>query len=210
MSGPGRTAVLMGVVMVAVCCRKERQELSGREQPNTDPWVATAARRASEARPALATPLESPKIVIRKSKRRLVLHSAGKAVRTYRVGLGFEPTGDKEREGDGRTPEGEFYVCNKNRTSKFYLSLGLSYPNTEDAARGLKDGLITREQHDAIVRAITHGERPPWDTALGGEIFIHGNGASRDWTWGCIALEDEDVRELFEAVPIGTPVVIQP
>src|SRR5687768_17740360 len=59
-------------------------------------------------------------------------------VRVRRVALGFEPSGDKVRQGDGRTPEGDFYVCMKNDKSKFYLSLGLNYPNEEDAGRDRK------------------------------------------------------------------------
>ncbi len=69
-------------------------------------------------------------------------------MRTYRVGLGFSPVADKQREGDGATPEGEFYVFVKNDKSAYYLSLGVSYPNVEDAERGLRDGLITKAQYD--------------------------------------------------------------
>jgi murein L,D-transpeptidase YafK len=88
--------------------------------------------------------------------------------------------------------------------------LGISYPNAEDAERGLRDGLVSRAQHDAIVKAIKGKAPPPQHTALGGDIYIHGNGASSDWTWGCVALENEDIRELFDAVPVGTPVTIKP
>lgn len=158
----------------------------------------------------LEKPLVDPKIVISKSERRLYLYSKSTVVRSYRIGLGFQPTGHKVREGDGRTPEGEYYVCVKNPNSRYYLSLGLSYPDIGDANRGLRDGLITRRQYDEIVQAINGGRRPPWNTPLGGEIFIHGNGAKSDWTLGCIALENRDVRELYDAVPVGTPVVIQP
>ena len=83
------------------------------------------------------------------------------------------------------------------------MSLGLSYPNVEDAERGLRDGLISRAQHDAIVKAIKRKPTPPQNTTLGGDIYIHGNGASSDWTWGCVALENEDIRELFDAVAGG-------
>ena len=126
-----------------------------------------------------------------------------------RVVLGFSPEGDKVRQGDGRTPEGEFYVCLKNDRSNFYLSLGLNYPSAEDAERGLRDKLITRAERNRIVRAIENKQRPPWDTALGGEIFIHGGGTESDWTWGCIALANPDVRELFDSVPMGTSVRIE-
>ena len=159
---------------------------------------------------ALKLPLKNPRIVVMKSERRLELYSDGIVVRTYKVGLGLNPVPDKKRQGDRATPEGDFYVFTKNDKSAFYLSLGVSYPNAEDAERGLRDGLISRGQHDAIVKAIRRKATPPQNTALGGDIYIHGNGASSDWTWGCVALENEDIRELFNVVSIGTPVVIEP
>ncbi|MFL6281745.1 MAG: murein L,D-transpeptidase family protein [Pyrinomonadaceae bacterium] len=158
----------------------------------------------------LKLPLSQPKIVVEKGARRLTLYSGGERVRVFGVALGFEPSGDKMKQGDGRTPEGEFYVCMKNERSKFYLSLGLSYPNAEDAERGLRDRIITRAQHKQIVDAINRGAKPPWNTPLGGEIFIHGGGAASDWTWGCVALANEQVKELFDAVPLGTHVRIEP
>jgi murein L,D-transpeptidase YafK len=173
------------------------------------PPDAEMTNEARDEREPLKLPLVSPRIVVSKSKRRLDLYSDDRVVREYRVALGKNASDDKERQGDYRTPEGEFYVCVKNAASKFYLSLGLSYPNREDAARGLRDHLITRVEHDRIVRAIDRGARPPWDTALGGEIFIHGGGSGNDWTWGCVALDDADVKELFDAVPKGTKVVIE-
>jgi murein L,D-transpeptidase YafK len=124
--------------------------------------------------------------------------------------LGLSPVVDKIRQGDRATPEGEFYIFTKNDRSAYYLSLGVSYPNIEDAERGLRDGLISRADHDAIVKAIKRGVTPPQHTALGGDIYIHGNGASSDWTWGCVALENEDIRELFDAARVGTPVTIKP
>jgi len=157
----------------------------------------------------LKLPLVQPKIVVEKGARRLTLYSGGERVRVFQIALGFEPSGDKVRQGDGRTPEGDFYVCMKNDKSKFYLSLGLSYPNAEDAERGLRDGIINRAQHKQIVNAISRGAKPPWNTALGGEIFIHGGGTTSDWTWGCVALANEHVKELFDDLPLGTPVRIE-
>ncbi|MDY7011439.1 MAG: L,D-transpeptidase [Planctomycetota bacterium] len=148
------------------------------------------------------------RVVIEKSARRLTVYDGGKVVKTYRASFGTG-NGDKVREGDCRTPEGEFYVCYKNNRSRFTLSLGLSYPNIEDAKRGMRDGLITHTQHDAIVEAIRHRRRPPWNTPLGGEIMIHGCGSDRDWTIGCIALDDDDIKELFAALPLGSPVEIR-
>jgi murein L,D-transpeptidase YafK len=157
----------------------------------------------------LTLPLKSPRIVVIKSKRQLYLYDGKRLLRNYPVGLGFSPTGDKQVEGDGRTPEGAFYVCNKNEKSRYYLSLGISYPSTEDAQRGLEEGLISRNEHDKIVDAIERKERPPWNTKLGGEVMIHGEGAASDWTLGCVALNNRDIKELFDTVPKGTPIEIK-
>ncbi len=154
--------------------------------------------------------LTSPKIVVRKAERRLYLYDGKKLVRRYRIGLGLSPVGDKVRQGDRRTPEGDFYIFTKNDQSAFYLSLGLSYPNAPHAERGLRDRLITQSQYNSIMRALKLKKTPPQNTALGGDIYIHGHGAGSDWTWGCVALENADIRELFKAVTVGTPVTIQP
>jgi murein L,D-transpeptidase YafK len=154
--------------------------------------------------------LQKPRIVIYKKDRKLELYSDTTLIKTYRVGLGFSPVADKVREGDGATPEGDFYIFVKNSKSAYYLSLGVSYPNEEDAARGLRDGLITKAEHDAIVAAIRRQVAPPQYTKLGGLIYIHGHGAQSDWTWGCVALENDDMKELYDAVSVGTPVTIKP
>ena len=158
---------------------------------------------------SLAAPLVNPRIVVTKSKRTLRLYSDSRVVRTYQIALGLSPVEDKIRAGDRRTPEGEFYICLKNPGSKFYLSLQLSYPNQQHAERGLRDGLITRAQYEQITRAIKGKRQPPQNTRLGGDIFIHGSGSHGDWTWGCVALDNPDIKELFNAVPIGTPVTIE-
>ena len=152
----------------------------------------------------------SPRIVVHKARRQLLLYSGETLLKTYRIGLGQRPVPPKERQGDLATPEGRYLVCRKNPRSEFTLSLGLTYPNEADADRGLAAGLVTKEQHQRIVAAARAGTCPPWDTPLGGEIFIHGSGSSTDWTWGCVALDDDDVRELYPRIPVGTPVVIEP
>lgn len=154
--------------------------------------------------------LENPRLVVKKSKRKLFLFDGENLVKTYDFVLGFMPVGDKEREGDGKTPEGEFYVFTKNPNSKFYLSLGLSYPNIEDAERGRRENLISQEEYQAIKQAVQEKKMPPQKTKLGGEIYIHGGGVINDWTQGCIALRDEEIKEIFDAVPIGTNVKIEP
>jgi len=165
---------------------------------------------ASVQRTPLSTPLRNPRIEVHKGERKLMLYSDGKLVRTYQVGLGTSPTGDKERSGDRRTPEGAFYIFTKNPKSAFYLSLGVSYPNVAAAERGLRDGLINKAQYIQIVSANRKKQTPLQRTKLGGDIFIHGHGAGSDWTWGCVALENDDIKELFDAVGVGTPVTIKP
>lgn len=157
---------------------------------------------------AILPELKDPEIVIRKSTRVLEVYDGGRLVRRFSAVLGSSPELDKEIEGDGRTPEGEFYVFVKNPKSRFHLSLGLSYPAPDDADRGLADGLISREEYDAIVNAASEKKMPPQKTRLGGEIYIHGGGISRNWTAGCIALENDEMTALFEAIPMGTRVMI--
>lgn len=158
----------------------------------------------------LPSVLVDPRILVEKSRRTLTVFSNERPVKTYRIALGRKASGDKDREGDLRTPEGDFYVCAKNESSKFHRALGLSYPNNEDADRGLAAGLISKREQRAIVDAVRHYRRPPWNTRLGGEIMIHGGGVGSDWTTGCIALSNADIEELFGRVPMGTPVEVRP
>jgi len=158
----------------------------------------------------LLPPMENPHIVIKKKKRLLQVFDGEKLVRKYNIVLGFAPLADKQIEGDGKTPEGTFYVFTKNDRSKFYVSLGVSYPNVEDAERGLKDEIITAEEYYQIVKAVGKKQMPPQKTALGGEIYIHGGGTTSDWTDGCVALQNEEMKEIFDAIPVGTRVKIEP
>jgi murein L,D-transpeptidase YafK len=151
-----------------------------------------------------------PAILVKKSQRRLLLLDGDSIAASYDIGLGFAPVGDKECEGDGKTPEGAYYVCTKNPNSKYHLSLGINYPNAADAEAGYLAGLISEADRDRIVFASSTGETPLWNTALGGEIFIHGHGSKRDWTAGCVAMNDADMDQLYESIPLGTPVQIDP
>jgi len=202
-------------VLLACCSALACQQRVGLARDTVAPLdVTPAIKKDSSAQPSqratLKLPLKNPRIVVTKSKRRLELYADGAVVRTYKIGLGLNPVADKIRQGDHATPEGDFYIFTKNDKSAFYLSLGISYPNREDAERGLREKMISRAQHDAIVRAIKRKATPPQNTRLGGDIYIHGNGSSSDWTWGCVALEDADIKELFDAIPVGTPVTIKP
>lgn len=151
---------------------------------------------------------ESVEIKIYKSERKLELWKANNLITTDKIGLGFSPKGEKHREGDGRTPEGEYYICTKNQKSRFTLFLGISYPNIKDAEKGLQDKIINEEKYEKIKQEIEGKKRPDWTTQLGGQIGIHGKGSAFDWTAGCIALDDPDIKELWEFVSIGTPVII--
>jgi len=172
--------------------------------------ASLAGSALAEAETPLPAAIEAPRLVVRKARRELLVYSGDRLLKSYRVGLGTNPVPPKERQGDRATPEGRYVVCRKNPRSQFVLSLGLSYPNERDADRGLRAGLVTRAQHRRIVESARRGTCPPWNTPLGGEIFIHGSGSASDWTWGCVALDDADVRELYPRVPVGTPVLIEP
>lgn len=203
------TVSLLAVVLAGAAALVALK-LGGRAIEGTAPEPYTSADAITVNNTPLELPLVEPRIEVSKSKRELVLYSAGKAVRAYRIGLGSNPKDDKRMQGDGCTPEGEFYVCSKNPKSSYYLSLGLSYPNEEDAERGLRDKLISKTQRDQIVRSISGRSCPPWNTRLGGEVFIHGNGSASDWTLGCVALDNQNMKELFTVIRKGTPVKIRP
>lgn len=171
--------------------------------------VADRSQKSKGEQTMLAE-LKKPEIIIKKKLRTLEVYDEGKLIKSFKVVLGFTPAGDKEIEGDGKTPEGEFYVFIKNPESKFHLSLGVSYPSNEDAKRGFANGLINNTERDQIMTAIEKRKMPPQKTALGGEIYIHGGGIDSDWTDGCIALKKEDIEELFRSIPVGTRVTILP
>ena len=117
-------------------------------------------------------------------------------LKSYKGGLGGQPIGDKKYEGDGKTPEGIYFIDRFNPRSAYHLSVGVSYPNTLDTAEALAAGM-----------------RP------GGDIFIHGRGREgarakmskkMDWTAGCIAVEDAEIEEIYAMVQGGVPIVINP
>src|SRR5262245_4427307 len=155
------------------------------------------------------------RILIKKAERKLYLYrlesKEENLQKTYQIALGSNPIGPKLRQGDGATPEGDYYITHKNPRSRFYLSLGVSYPNISDAEAGLKAGLISKREYEAISGAIRQKDKPPQNTRLGGDIFIHGGGSgTRDWTIGCIALENEEMKVLFDLIPVKTAVKIIP
>jgi murein L,D-transpeptidase YafK len=202
---------LLGVWLAGCAAAPPVPSQTSVEPPPSAPQVVPPPAPPAP-RPALAssTPAKDLRIIVKKAQRELQVLAGDEPIRHYRVALGFAPRGHKRQEGDGRTPEGQYYVARKNPDSRFFMSLGLSYPNLRDAEKAYFDGRVSWAQYQAVARAIRSHGLPPSNTPLGGMIFIHGAGARPDWTKGCIALDDRDIRELYRLVEVGTPVIIQP
>lgn len=156
-------------------------------------------------------------IIVNKTERTLSLINNDQLVKTYPIDIGDAGLGDKVRQGDHKTPEGEFYITQRLPIEPGDEFLGtrwfrLGYPNIEDAERGLATGLIDQATHDQIVGAIARGVTPPQYTALGGGVGIHGGATEAfgsDWTFGCVGMSDRDIEEFFDDVPVGTKVIIE-
>jgi murein L,D-transpeptidase YafK len=136
------------------------------------------------------------KVVVLKSRRKLMLMKDGRVLKAYHVSLGENPVGAKVYQGDHKTPEGEYKLDLHNSKSQYYRSIHISYPNAVDRERAHKLGL-----------------------SPGGDVFLHGlpndyklaaNEDPGDWTDGCIAVTDAEMDEIWRAVPDGTPIEIKP
>lgn len=132
------------------------------------------------------------KVVVEKGGRKMQLFHNERVLKTYKVSLGFAAQGHKQFEGDGKTPEGAYFIDRRNPKSRYHLSLGVSYPNQAD-----------------IEFAESQNKKP------GGEIFIHGKTGYRgdnkgDWTFGCIAVPDRQMEDIYAMVRDGTPILIKP
>lgn len=156
------------------------------------------------------TDIVNPEIYVYKEKRRLYVIQSNILVRDYPIGLGPHPAGDKENEGDGRTPEGNFIVCRKNPVGNFNQALVLNYPDRKHAEQAFYAGILSSPEFKEILMAAERRAAPPFNTKLGGQIYIHPGGANRDWTAGSIALYNSDMDELFKVTSEGTPVHIRP
>ena len=152
-------------------------------------------------RMAVADPLPigatADRVLVLKKERKLLLLSGNKTLKTYSISLGGNPVGPKAREGDHKTPEGIYVLDRRNPHSRFYKSIHISYPSTKERAQAQGQGV-----------------------SPGGDIMIHGlpNGYGwvgkahrlHDWTDGCIAVTNEEMDQIWRAVPDGTPVEIRP
>lgn len=130
-------------------------------------------------------------VQVHKADRKLYLLHNEKVLKVYDVALGGQPLGDKQFEGDNKTPEGVYYITHKNPKSTYHLSLGISYPNDADRAEAAVLG------------------KP-----VGGDIFIHGGPIRRttksDWTAGCVAVTDKEIEEVYSMIKPGTPIFLLP
>ena len=147
-------------------------------------------------------------IKVFKERRVLELYVNNEITGRFKIGLGNKPIGHKRVEGDRKTPEGSYYVCTKHDKTLFTYFLGISYPNKLDAKTAYDKGDIDEETYNAIVKANDLKIKPNWDSKLGGEVGIHGGGNSSDWTFGCIALSNDDIEILYDFVSLKTPVEI--
>ena len=161
--------------------------------------------------PMLVTKDDKVYIYVSKITKKVSLYKNDQLINTWNCNVGRNSTnGDKKVEGDKRTPSGSFYVCTRNDKSIAYLSLGLSYPSSDDADRGYAAGLITEAQRDAIKNAVANGVMPPWNTPLGGAIMIHGHYRENGATSGCVAVANEVMDVLWQYCMIGAKVDIGP
>lgn len=156
------------------------------------------------------------RIEVRKRARVLEATCAEGGLRVHPIALSREPVGAKTRRGDQRMPEGDYHLVGPPRASRFHRFVPIDYPSLADADRALVEKQIPLAVHRAIAAAHRAGRLPPQDTALGGLVGFHGEGArwrgdlDLDWTEGCIALPDEGIDWLATHARPGTPVSIRP
>lgn len=177
------TRILSGLLCIALCA-------TGivRAEGSLAPVTGTATQMFSVP--------TATRVVVYKSQRRLELLRGNEVLRSFRVSLGLQPQGHKERVGDFRTPEGRYHLTRRNARSDFFMSIQVSYPNDRDARRAKASG---------------------WDP--GGSIMIHGlpntlkrdpDYYERDWTDGCIAVSNSDMVEIWLLTHNNTPIDILP
>lgn len=161
--------------------------------------------------------IENPVIIINKLDYKLHLYSDSILIKSYDVVFGKNPKYKKKSKDDRYTPSGEYYICEK-RDNYYGKFLMISYPNIDDARDALSINLITKKEFYEIFDSISNKKKPPMNTALGGDIGIHGNGKYDiilrnlpfifNWTNGGIAMDNSDILELYNVCKIGTKVYI--
>ncbi len=153
----------------------------------------------------------NPQLLIRKRNRELLVLSDDIIVASYPVGIGRAAVGIKLRGNDQKTPEGQYYVCDKIENHRYHLFLQINYPSPDDAKRGSVQQIISSGEEAKIEAAWQQMKPPPTDTALGGPLGLYGFGAETNWTNdGSIALHNIHIEELYWNLATGTPVAIIP
>ena len=137
-------------------------------------------------------------VLVRKKERKLYLYTGHDVVKSYKIALGKEPVGQKQREGDSRTPEGLYTLDWRNPNSRFFRSIHVSYPNVVQARSAKEAGI------DPGGEIMIHGQPSDWSERIK-LTFNH-----KDWTEGCIAVENQDMLEIWDLVRDGTPIKIEP
>ncbi|WP_125152972.1 L,D-transpeptidase family protein [Clostridium rectalis] len=143
-----------------------------------------------------------------KRNRTMELYGDNKLIGRFKISSGRSPKGTKRIEGDCKTPEGKYYICSKTQNTKYTLFMGISYPNINDAYNGLNNKIIDKKTYDTIKKSNSNRTLPPWNTPLGGAVGIHGGGTKYDWTYGCVAVSDSDIKTLWKYCTYKTPVEI--
>ncbi|WP_051328157.1 L,D-transpeptidase family protein [Desulfatirhabdium butyrativorans] len=174
-------------------------------------WIFSAAA-ASEG----MSPASGRIIVIDKAKKQLILYRNGRATARSPISFGIDPNSDKYKAFDCATPEGRYVITYKKIESPFHRFLGISYPNRMNAEKALASGIISKAEFERVVENIRKSRWTACDTGLGCDIGIHGGGVfrsmdhsrERDWTEGCIALNNPDIEKLFDSCKPGDPVII--
>jgi len=171
--------------------------IADKETPVADeaPPAATRRRLAAQSAQPLRSAVDS--LVVFKGLRELRVYRRGGLVKRYAVSLGSAPEGRKVKEGDRKTPEGHYTINDKNDRSTYHKNLGISYPNRQDRLRAQRNGVSAGSE------VKLHGL--PNDMRYKPEEYLNS-----DWTWGCIALSNEEIDELYRFVAVGTPIVIFP
>ena len=172
---------------------------------------AASVRKVSTSNYTPVQSEPSTRIYVSKMNKELTLIADNKVVGKWPCSLGeVSANGTKQKQGDRTTPNGDYYICVRNDKSAYHLSLGLSYPDKAAADRGFEAGIISQAEKDAIYSAIDKKVCPPWNTALGGAIMIHGNYQKGVPTAGCVAVSDNVMDILWPYGQLGIKVSVGP
>jgi murein L,D-transpeptidase YafK len=175
------------------------------------------AQAASDQELRETTTQQDMVVVVKKSLNKMTVFYQGKPLKSFLCVSGVNTQGDKQKQGDNRTPEGQFIITDKERLNDDpYLGrkwMGISYPDDVHAQKALENKLISFNQYQEIIAANEEKVQPPQNTPLGGWIGIHGGREDLtkqgiNWTEGCLAMQDKDLEELYGLVQYGTPIII--